>query len=144
MKKLLLFILICSFVFVPFAYAEEELSLTEDINEVEYQTVIEDSQNILMESQVEDQEALVDEEEEEESGIKFGLADVEYNPVVMEEFKTLEAQVKSINKSSRSNIFSSVESSSQLGVMILVIFASFALTSAVIYQFVLMIILALN
>ena len=114
MKKLLLFILICSFVFVPFAYAEEELSLTEDINEVEYQTVIEDSQNILMESQVEDQEALVDEEEEEESGIKFGLADVEYNPVVMEEFKTLEAQVKSINKSSRSNIFSSVESSSHI------------------------------
>ena len=137
MKKLLLFILICSFVFVPFAYAEEDLSLTEDINEVEYQTVIEESQNILTESQVEDQEALVDDEEEEESGIKFGLADVEYNPVVMEEFKALETQVKSINKSSRSNIFSSVESSSQLGVMILVVFASFSLTSAAIYQFVL-------
>lgn len=137
MKKLLLFILICSFVFVPFAYAEEDLSLTEDINEVEYQTVIEESQNILTESQVEDQETLVDDEEGEESGIKFGLADVEYNPVVMEEFKTLETQVKSINKSSRSNIFSSVESSSQLGVMILVVFASFALTSAAIYQFVL-------
>ncbi len=137
MKKLLLFILICSFVFIPFAYAEEEFPLTEDINEVEYQTVIEESQNILMESQVEDQEALVDEEEEEESGIKFGLADVEYNPVVMEEFKTLETQVKSISKSSRSNIFSSVEASSQLGVMILVVFASFVLTSAAIYQFVL-------
>ena len=137
MKKLFLFILICSFVFIPFAYAEEELPLAEDINEMEYQSVVEESQNILVENQdalVENQEDFAD---EEETGIKFGLGDVEYNPVVVEEFKELETQVKTINRSSRSSIFSSTETSSKFAIMILVVFASFVLTSAAIYQFVL-------
>ncbi len=72
-------------------------------------------------------------------GAGFGISE-EGQTVVSdysEEFEELETSLSSFSRSSRSSIFSSSEASSQLAIMILVIFASFAVTSTCIYQFVL-------